>query len=91
VADIEPEESGFAWAEAIAPAFTENYNSGAIEKRIQAAPGLRIMFRRAAAMLEIADYAERSDAVGAKELLPSLRRDAMAIRIATLKRLAGLA
>jgi hypothetical protein len=78
-----------AWAEATAPAFTENYSSQAIEKRILTAHGLQAMFRQAGAMLEIADYTERSVAVGIQELLVSLRRDAMAIRVATLKRLAG--
>ena len=48
------------------------------------------MFREAGVMLEMADYAERNGGAEVAPLVARLRSHAMAIRVETLKRTAGV-
>jgi len=60
-------------------------------QRIDGAKGLCAMYQNASVMLEMADYAARNSDTVDRELLASLRSDAMQIRLAVLLALARYA
>jgi hypothetical protein len=60
-------------------------------ERMHGARGLVAMFQNAGVMLEMADYAERNSDTISRELLASLRSDALQIRISALDALARYA
>ena len=60
-------------------------------KRIHGAYGLWAMYENARVMLEMADYAARNSDSVDRELLESLRKDAMQIRVSVLMALAKYA
>jgi hypothetical protein len=66
------------------------FTSEVIAKRAQTTHGRRTMFREAGVMLEMADYAERNGGAEVAPLVARLRSHAMAIRVETLKRTAGV-
>lgn len=60
-------------------------------QRIEGARGLCAMFQNAGVMLEMADYAARNSDTVDRELLATLRSDAMQIRVSVLEALARYA
>jgi len=58
---------------------------------VRGAQGLWTMYENASVMLEMADYAARNSDTVDRELLATLRRDAMQIRICVLSALAKYA
>jgi hypothetical protein len=66
------------------------FTSEEIARRAQTMHGRRTMFREAGVMLEMADYAERNGGAEVAPLVARLRSHAMAIRVETLKRTAGI-
>ena len=66
------------------------FTSEVIARRAQTRRGRRTMFREAGVMLEMADYAERNGGAEVAPLVARLRSHAMAIRVETLKRTAGI-
>jgi len=60
-------------------------------ERIEGAKGLCAMFQNATVMLEMADYAARNSNTIDQDLLNSLRRDAMQIRLTVMAALARYA
>jgi len=73
------------WADALKATPEEKW------QRIEGARGLVAMFQNAGVMLEMADYATRNSDTVDRELLASLRSDAMQIRVSVLEALARYA
>jgi hypothetical protein len=70
------------WADALRATPEEKW------RRMNGARGLVAMFQNASVMLEMADYAARNSDTIDRDLLASLRRDAMQIRLSVMEALA---
>jgi hypothetical protein len=69
----------------VAADLDKSFTNEAIERRARSAQGRREMYRNAGAMMEMADYAERSSEEATAPAVASLRSHAVAIRTATAK------
>lgn len=72
----------FLWKEGINATLTDAW------QRMEGPKGLWIMYQNARVMLEMADFAYRNDPTVDREILESLRSDAMQIRVLVLMALA---
>jgi len=73
------------WAQAVAASPEEKW------QRIDGARGLVAMYQNASVMLDMADYAARNSDTADRELVATLRSDAMQIRVSVLVALARYA